>query len=179
LEDVQMERSDYTSGTNDFGTSEGANSNTGQNASSGMGGSTSGMGIDQGSGLADKASSALGGAKDKLSDVGSTVRDRAAGAKDSLADMLESGAEKLRQRSTDGSLAGAAGTAGSTAISDDRMSQVTTKVAGGMDATADWLREADLDSLKASVEMQVKEHPGRTLLIAVGLGYLLGKALRK
>jgi hypothetical protein len=25
----------------------------------------------------------------------------------------------------------------------------------------------------------VKEHPGRTLLFAVGLGYLLGKALRK
>jgi hypothetical protein len=25
----------------------------------------------------------------------------------------------------------------------------------------------------------VKEHPGRTLLIAVGLGYLLGKAFRK
>jgi hypothetical protein len=176
-EDVQMERSDYTSDTNDFGTSEGANSNTGQNASSGTGGSTSDM--NQDSGLADKTSSALGGAKDKLADVGSTVRDRAAGAKDSLADMLESGAEKLRQRSADGSLAGSTGTAGSTAVSDDRMSQVTSKVAGGMDATADWLREADLDSLKAGVETQVKEHPGRTLLIAVGLGYLLGKALRK
>jgi len=25
----------------------------------------------------------------------------------------------------------------------------------------------------------VKEHPGRTLLIAVGLGYLIGKAVRK
>jgi hypothetical protein len=28
------------------------------------------------------------------------------------------------------------------------------------------------------IEQQVKEHPGRTLLIAAGLGYLLGKALR-
>jgi hypothetical protein len=53
------------------------------------------------------------------------------------------------------------------------------RVAGGMDATADWLRQADLDGLRASVEQQVKEHPGRTLLIAAGLGYLLGKALRK
>jgi hypothetical protein len=25
----------------------------------------------------------------------------------------------------------------------------------------------------------VKDHPGRTLLVAVGVGYLLGKALRK
>ena len=53
------------------------------------------------------------------------------------------------------------------------------QVAGGMQATADWLREADLDTMRAGVERQVKEHPGRTLLIAVGLGYLLGKAFRK
>jgi len=28
------------------------------------------------------------------------------------------------------------------------------------------------------MEREVKEHPGRTLLIAVGLGYLIGKAFR-
>ena len=35
--------------------------------------------------------------------------------------------------------------------------------------------------MKSGIELllQVKEHPGRTLAIAVGLGYLLGKALRK
>jgi hypothetical protein len=59
------------------------------------------------------------------------------------------------------------------------MSQVTNRVAGGMSATADWLRDADLDGLKTGVGRQVKEHPGRTLLLAVGVGYLLGKALRK
>jgi hypothetical protein len=29
------------------------------------------------------------------------------------------------------------------------------------------------------VERQVKDHPGRTLLVALGVGYLLGKAFRK
>jgi len=48
-----------------------------------------------------------------------------------------------------------------------------------MQSSADWLRDADLDGLKTGIERQVKEHPGRTLLIAVGIGYLLGKALRK
>ena len=64
-------------------------------------------------------------------------------------------------------------------VSGDGVSQVTDKVAGGMQATADWLRDADLDGMRSGVERQVKEHPGRTLLIAVGLGYLLGKAFRK
>ena len=48
-----------------------------------------------------------------------------------------------------------------------------------MEATANWVRDADLDSLKTGIERQVKEHPGRTLLIAVGLGYVLGKAFKK
>jgi len=132
----------------------------------------------QSQGLADRASGAMSSARERLADVGSTVREKASSAKDSLADALESGAEKLRNRGGDG-IAAAGASGGSVAVADDRMTQVTTKVAGGMDATADWLRDADLDSLKSSVERQVKEPPGRTLLIAVGVGYLLGKALRK
>jgi hypothetical protein len=171
-----MESSDFTSRA-DTGANEGMG--TTSNGTSGSSNFGSADNTDQGGGLADRASNALGSAKEKLADVGSTVRDRAGSAKDSLADALDSGAEKLRQRGGDTSLAGANASGGSTAVADDRMTQVTTKVAGGMEATADWLRDADLDSLKTSVERQVKEHPGRTLLVAVGIGYLLGKALKK
>jgi hypothetical protein len=48
-----------------------------------------------------------------------------------------------------------------------------------MQGAADWLRDADLDGLKSGIERQVKDHPGRSLAIAVGVGYLLGKAFRK
>lgn len=133
------------------------------------------------SGMSDRAREIANTAQDKLADVGSNVRDRASHLKESLADALETGADKLRARATgtQGQLAGAT-SSGSTAVEHDgRVAHVGTKVAGGMEATADWLRDADLDSLKASVERQVKEHPGRTLLIAAGVGYLLGKALRK
>ena len=36
----------------------------------------------------------------------------------------------------------------------------------------------ELRKKNARLEKQVKEHPGRTLLIAAGLGYLIGKAFR-
>ena len=132
--------------------------------------------------LKDRAREIASTAQGKLADVGSTVRDRAENLKDSLADALESGADRLRARSgadhTD--LAGVTRGVGSIAIDrSDRVSHVGEKVAGRMDATADWLRDADFDGLKSGIEKQVKEHPGRTLLIAVGLGYLIGKALRK
>lgn len=137
-------------------------------------------------GFTDRARDIAGTAQEKLADVGSTVRERGGQVKNSLADALHSGAEKLRQRtsstSTTGSTSQLAGAteAGSVALTaDKRTTQVGNKVASGMDAAADFIRDADLDSLKTGVERQVKEHPGRTLLIAAGLGYLLGKAFRK
>ena len=50
------------------------------------------------------------------------------------------------------------------------------QLARGLDGTAQWLRDGDL---KGDIENQIKTNPGRTLLIAAGLGYLLGKAFRK
>jgi hypothetical protein len=167
-----MESSDFSPATNAGASDSGMSGSTSSSASS------STTGNEQSGGLADRARSALSGAGEKLGDVGSSVRDRASSAKDSLANALEAGADRLRARSGDGTM-GAATDGGSVAIADDRMTQVTSKVAGGMEGAASWLRDVDMEGLKSSVETQVKEHPGRTLLIAVGLGYLLGKALRK
>lgn len=167
--------------------------NTSDASSGGGFGSTSGQASQAGSqGPADASfsrdtSTDAGNIGDRarsaLSDAGSTVRDRAGNLKNSLADALESGAERLRQQgSGGGQMAGAAATGGSAGMVTDqsnRMADVSNQVAGGLQGAADWLRDADLDGLKSGLERQVKEHPGRTLAVAVGLGYLLGKAIRK
>ena len=132
--------------------------------------------------LADRAKNIASTAGDKLAGAGSTVRDKAGTWKNSLADALETGAEKLRtQGAGGGQYAGASATGGSDAMIADgsRVQGATNQIAGGLQASADWLRDADLDSMKSGLERQVKEHPGRTLAIAVGVGYLLGKAIRK
>lgn len=103
------------------------------------------------------------------------VKDKARELQSSLADRLDAGAEKLRQR-TQGGLATATGDgSGSTAVADDKMAKMNDSVANGMQKSADWLRNGDL---KADIERQVRENPGRTLLIALGVGYLLGKAFK-
>ncbi|HEY6825569.1 MAG TPA: hypothetical protein VI259_01855 [Gemmatimonadaceae bacterium] len=195
-----MDRNDFSSGGSTSGQS-GGSQNPGGSAGYGNAGNTGGaqgygagttanvgqgFGTESGSdsqqsqAFSDRARDIAGTAQDKLADVGSTVRDRAGNLKNSLADALDSGANRLRQRGTgtQSDLAGAS-TTGTVAIENDgRMAQVSKKVAGGMESTADWLRDADLDSLRTGLERQVKEHPGRTLLIAAGLGYLVGKAFR-
>ena len=111
------------------------------------------------------------GAQDKLGKAKEKARELQA----TLADRLDAGAEKLRQRKQNTTLA-AATTDGTAAIaSDDRMAKVNDSLASGMTKSADWLRNGDL---KADIEHQVRENPGRTLLIALGVGYLLGKAFR-
>ena len=163
--------------TGDFSGSQGYGAGTGQNPGGTAGNTEQG----HGQGMADRARDLAGSTQDRLADVGHQVRDKAGQAKNSLVGALEAGADRLRQRAHGGtpSYAGATGD-GNVGVADQgRLAPVADKVAGGMQATADWLRDADLDSLRSGVERQVKEHPGRTLLIALGLGYVIGKAFRK
>lgn len=146
------------------------------------GGSTGAMGdggeskVDQAksalSGARDKAGDALGTAREKAGSALGSMRERASGLGASLADRLEQGAERLRGNQGSMQYAGAAGAT----AQDDRMRQLNNQLAGGLQGAADFLREGDL---KESVERQVREHPGRTLLIALGVGYVLGKAFRR
>ncbi len=183
-----MERNaNDTFGSPDSGTTGNANSPSSFGAgTSGIGGTSDASfsrdtSADSGS-LADRAKDAASTAGEKMSDVGSSVRDRAGNLKNSLADALQTGAEKLRaQGAGGGQIAGASATGGSTSMVSDgnRLGEATNQLAGGLQASADWLRDADIDGLKSGIENQVKEHPGRTLAVAVGLGYLLGKAFRR
>ena len=117
-----------------------------------------------------------GGITGRVKSVASTVKDKASSLPAIIADGLESGAKALRQNRT----AGEAASGGSVAIANDSsIAAVTDTLASGMQSSADWLREADIEKLKSGVEKQVKEHPARSLLIALGAGYLIGKAFRR
>jgi hypothetical protein len=121
---------------------------------------------------ASKADQAKATVQEKLGQV----KDKARELQSTLADRLDAGAEKLRQRNQGAPLAGATDGGAAVGVStDDRMTNVQDSVARGMQKSADWLRNGDL---KADIERQVRENPGRTLLIALGLGYVLGKAFR-
>lgn len=91
-----------------------------------------------------------------------------------IANKLEAGAEALRVRGQ-----GDPGMDGTAVATDARLVGVTDSVATGLSSTAQLIRDADLEKLKSTVETQVREHPVRSLLVAIGAGYILGKALRR
>jgi ElaB/YqjD/DUF883 family membrane-anchored ribosome-binding protein len=110
---------------------------------------------------------------DKVEESAETIRERAVQLKAQLADKLETSAGRLRRRATD------------TAKVDDAIAKTKEKVAGaservasGMESSAEWLRNANLSSVQQKLERQVRENPGRTLLIAGAIGYVLGRAFK-
>ena len=177
-----MERNadDMFGATGDQGSTTGGSSSYATQGQGMAGGTTPAGGVDYSSTAAtnpsgteqtSKVDQVKAGAQNKLGQA----KEKARELQSTLADRLDAGADKLRQRSQSANLSGAAGSGSVGVVSEDRMAQVNDSVARGMQKSADWLRNGDL---KADIEHQVRENPGRTLLIALGVGYLLGKAFR-
>jgi len=160
-----------------FGNTGSTTGSAGYGASAGAGyGSTGDAGLDAGQGRVqqakDAASDKLNQAKDAASSGLSTLKDKASTLNTTIADKLDAGANKLRQAP-----AAAAGVGGGVAALENNpnMQQFNAKAADALQNTATFLREGDL---KATIEEQVRTNPARTLLVALGVGYVLGKALR-
>jgi hypothetical protein len=152
-----------------FGSQLNSSSESGTPSANGMSGSDAAS-------TGSAAGESQRGVRGRVKNVASAAREKASGIPAMLADGLQAGAEALRQRRPS-----AESSAGSsvTITSDPTIAAVTDTIATGMQSSADWLRDADLDKLKEGVEKQVKEHPARSLLVALGAGYLIGKALRR
>jgi hypothetical protein len=116
------------------------------------------------------------GIKGRVKSVGSSIKDKASNIPAIIADGLEAGAKALRHNRPAAESTGGGSVA---LVNDSSITAVTDTLATGMQSSADWIRDADLEKIKSGVEEQVKEHPARSLLIALGAGYLIGKALRR
>ena len=126
------------------------------------------------SGIADTVRNAASTVADKGHDALVSVKDKAADLPAMLADKLEAGADSIRpdhQPATNGGTGNL--------VDNTKIAKATDSLANGMQAGADWLRNADLNKMRDGIEQQVKDKPVQALLMALGVGYVLGKAVRR
>jgi hypothetical protein len=121
-----------------------------------------------GGGMGQRAEEMKESAREKLG----ATKEKAQNLKATLADKLEQGAEKLRHKASTTTVTEVG------AETEQKARKASDRVASGMENTADWLRNADVDSMKSGLENQVRTNPGRTLLVALGLGYVVGRIFR-
>jgi hypothetical protein len=130
-------------------------------------------------GALDGAAGRVGAARDSVSRVGEELKDRAGGALESvhgrvgdlqatIADTLDTGAETIRDRIGSGS-----------AGPGSRLGGAGESVAGGLERSAYWLRENDLGDIGTFLRQQLRDHPGRSALVALGFGILIGRSSRR
>jgi len=110
---------------------------------------------------------------DEVEESAETLRERAVQLKTQLADKLETSAGRLRRRASD-----TAKIDDAIAMTKEKVVDASDRVANGMERSADWLRNANLSAVQEKLEREVRENPGRTLLIAGAIGYLLGRAFK-
>jgi ElaB/YqjD/DUF883 family membrane-anchored ribosome-binding protein len=112
--------------------------------------------------VADAASTA----KQKLSETASQATDKIDEKRTPAADALESAASTIHEKAEN--LPGG-----------ETVRTVAHSAAEKLEATADYIREHDVRTMVSDVEEIVKRNPGPSLLIAVAIGFLIGRAFRE
>ncbi|MCU1237162.1 MAG: Late embryosis abundant protein [Candidatus Solibacter sp.] len=118
---------------------------------------------DLASNAADKISDAASQAKNKVADLGRTAAEKIDNNRQAAAGGLQDAASTLREKAD--SLPGG-----------EKVSNLAHSAADKLNATAEYVREHDVNSMVADLEQLVRNNPGPALLGAAVIGFLVGRA---
>ena len=113
--------------------------------------------------LGEKISDTAGQVKDKISDLGRAAADKIDHNRGAAASGLQHAASALHDNAE--SLPGG-----------EKVSSLAHATAETLSSTADYVRDHDVNRMMADVETLVKNNPGRSLLAAGVIGFLVGRA---
>lgn len=114
----------------------------------------------------EKLTDAASTAKQKVSEAGRQATDKIDEKRGPAADALQSAASTLHEKAED--LPGG-----------ETVKSVAHATAQKLESTAGYIREHDVRAMLSDVEEIVKRNPGPSLLIAVAVGFLIGRAFRE
>lgn len=120
--------------------------------------------------VADKAQQVAGDVKDKAQqvadkaqDLGQQAVDRADATTTTVGEKMSDVAQTIREKAPmSGPMAGAADTAANT-----------------LERAGTYLQQQDLADMRADLEGLIRRHPIESLLVGLGVGYLLARSMRR
>ena len=113
----------------------------------------------------NKVSDAVEQTKNKLTEFGTAAASKIDQNRAVAASGLEEAAATLHQRAE--KLPGG-----------EKVTHFAHSAADKLNATAGYVRQNDLNSMRSDVENLVKKNPGPSLLVAVALGFFIGRSLK-
>jgi ElaB/YqjD/DUF883 family membrane-anchored ribosome-binding protein len=121
---------------------------------------------DTAQGVKEKVTDAAASAKQKVSEAGRQATDKIDERRGPAAEVMESAASTIHEKAED--LPGGA-----------TVKRAAHSAAEKLESTAGYIREHDVKSMLSDMEEIVKRNPGPSLLIAVTIGFLIGRAFRE
>ena len=118
---------------------------------------------DESASLGTKISDTARQMRNKVSDFGRSTADKIDENRDAAASGLQKAAMAIHDNA--GSLPGG-----------EKVTGLAHDAANSLSSTANYVRDHDVNKMMADVESLVKNNPGPSLLVAVGIGFLLGRA---
>jgi ElaB/YqjD/DUF883 family membrane-anchored ribosome-binding protein len=115
--------------------------------------------------------------KERVSDAASTVKQKAAEAGRQATEQIDT-----KRGPTADALDDAAATVHERAENlpgGETVRSVAHSAADKLESTAGYIREKDVRAMLSDVENMVRRNPGPSLLIAAGIGFLIGRAFRE
>jgi len=113
--------------------------------------------------VTDKAQQVASTVKDKAQDIGQQAADRADDATTTVGEKMSDVAQTIRERAPSG------GTLGN----------VADTAATTLDRAGTYLQQQDLTDMRADLEDIIRRHPIESLLVGLGVGYLLARSMRR
>ena len=114
----------------------------------------------------EKVAGAASTAKQRVSETARHTTDKIDEQRAPAAEALQSAASTIHEKAED--LPGG-----------QTVRNVAHSAAEKLEATAGYIREHDIRTMMSDVEEVVKRNPGPSLLIAVAIGFLIGRAFRE
>jgi len=128
---------------------------------------------DKAKDVADKAKDTASDAMDKAGQVASNVRDQASQFAHTVGDKAEAATASVGS-----GMKNVAGTIRENAPNKGMLGDASKSVAGALESGGRFLEEQGLSGIGDSMTSLIKQHPVPSVLIALGLGYLIACSTR-
>jgi len=104
----------------------------------------------------------VGDARAKAAEVGDAAASKVDSAMTATGEQMSTLAQTVRENAPEG-----------------KAGEVASKAADALDRGGEYLQTADLGMVRSDLERVIREHPIESLLVGVGLGYLVARATRR
>jgi len=101
-------------------------------------------------------------ARAKAAEVGDAAATKVDSAMTATGEQMSTLAQTVRENAPEG-----------------KAGEVATKAADALDRGGEYLQTADLQMVRGDLERVIREHPIESLLVGVGVGYLVARATRR